>query len=44
MAEVVLTLTLGRCWDAAMAALDTGTDITDADDNHTVRVRKAPDS
>ena len=39
---------LGRCWDAAMAALDTGTDITDAVDtavdNHTVRVPKAPDS
>ena len=38
---------LGRRWDAALAALDTGTDITDADDtavdNGTVRVRKAPD-
>ena len=37
---------LGRRWEAALAALDTGTDITDADDtavdNGTVRVRKAP--
>ena len=38
---------LGWRWEAALAALDTGTDMTDADhtavDNGTVRVRKAPD-
>ena len=37
---------LGRRWEAALAALDTGMHITDADDmavdNGTVRVRKAP--
>ena len=33
---------LGRRWEAALAALDTGTDASDAVDNGAVRVRKPP--